>query len=155
MIKQERTRLRKLCEAATDVAGLGVRIDGSLSDFERLANASFYAAARSALPALLDELDRTQSHEQDILAWARARGIFEHSDPKTQYLKTVSEVGELADNVAKGKDCRDDIGDIMVTLRLLAHMLGTSLGECEAIAYAEIKDRKGQMVNGTFVKEEA
>ena len=89
----------------------------------------------------------------DVIEWARERGIFEQSDPKTQVLKTVSEVGELADNVAKGRDVRDDIGDIMVTLILLAEMHGTDLGECLQMAWDEIKDRKGEMVNGTFVKD--
>ena len=91
--------------------------------------------------------------EGRILEWAQVRGIFEQSDPKTQALKTVSEVGELADNVAKGRDVRDDIGDIVVTLILLAEMHGADLGECLQMAWDEIKDRKGEMVNGTFVKD--
>jgi NTP pyrophosphatase (non-canonical NTP hydrolase) len=88
-----------------------------------------------------------------ILAWAKARGIFESSDHKTQCLKTVSEVGELADNVAKGRDIRDDIGDVVVTLTLLAEMYETTLAECTELAYGEIEHRSGRMVNGTFVKD--
>ena len=36
----------------------------------------------------------------------------------------------------------------------LAHQLDLDVTECLSIAYEEIKNRKGKMVNGTFVKEE-
>lgn len=85
--------------------------------------------------------------------WAEDRGIFENSVPKDQALKTVSEVGEFADNVLKGRDCRDDIGDIIVTLILQCRLQNTTLYECLTLAYEEIAARKGKMVNGTFVKE--
>ena len=92
---------------------------------------------------------------EKIVAWAKERGIFESSDPKTQALKTVSEVGELADNIAKGRHeaAQDDIGDIVVTLIILCEMIGTNLHECLEVAYNEISKRKGRMVNGVFVKE--
>lgn len=85
--------------------------------------------------------------------WAQERGIFDNSTPKDQALKTVSEVGEFADNVLKGRDCRDDIGDIIVTLILQCKLQETTLTECLSLAYEEIAARKGKMVNGTFVKE--
>src|SRR4030065_1987305 len=89
---------------------------------------------------------------ENIEEWGRKKGILEFSDPKTQALKTVSEVGEFADNVAKGRDCRDDIGDIVVTLVLQCALLGFSLSECVELAYNEISGRKGTMINGIFVK---
>ncbi len=94
------------------------------------------------------------SLEPKIIKWAEDRGIFHCSDPKTQVLKTVSEVGELADSVAAGRCVKDDIGDIIVTLVLLAEMHETTIGECLEVAYDEIKGRKGRMVNGTFVKDD-
>ena len=92
-----------------------------------------------------------------ILKWADNKGILAGSDPKTQALKCVSEVGELCDNVAKGNTeaTRDDLGDTVVTLIILAELLGHDLTECVAEAYAEIANRKGKMQNGTFVKEES
>ena len=60
-----------------------------------------------------------------VLAWAEARGILTNSEPKTQCLKTISEVGELADNIAKGRCIRDDIGDILVTLIILSKLCGS------------------------------
>ena len=41
-----------------------------------------------------------------------------------------------------------------VTIIALAHQLDLDVTECLDIAYEEIKNRNGKMVNGTFVKEE-
>ena len=94
--------------------------------------------------------------ECNVLTWAGDRGIFEKSDSKSQLLKTVAEVGELADAINQNDfgGIEDGIGDVLVTLVLLAKMNGMTLGGCGSCAWAEIKDRKGQMVNGVFVKEE-
>lgn len=46
------------------------------------------------------------------------------------------------------------IGDTLVTIIVLAHQLDLDVTECLSIAYEEIKNRKGKMINGTFVKEE-
>lgn len=94
-------------------------------------------------------------YERAVVTWAHERGIFDAGDPKAQFLKTVSEIGELADNIAKGRfgACRDDIGDIVVTLIILSKMLGTDVTECLVEAYDEIRGRQGRMVDGVFVKE--
>ena len=92
-----------------------------------------------------------------VIQWADERGIYEHSTTQAQALKAVSEMGEVADAVIKGDHATlvDGIGDVMVCLINLAHMSGTGLEECLEAAWAEIKDRKGQMVpGGAFVKEE-
>ena len=88
-----------------------------------------------------------------ILHWADKRNLINGSDPKSQCLKLMSEVGELADNINKKQDCRDDIGDCLVVLTILSKQLGYSLSECMEIAYNDIKDRKGIMVDGVFIKE--
>jgi NTP pyrophosphatase (non-canonical NTP hydrolase) len=95
-----------------------------------------------------------KQHIDNILRWAADRGLLQN-DPRVQCLKTVSEVGELADNIAKGRHhhAKDDIGDIIVTLVILAAQLGTDLDECTQIAWDEIKNRKGKTVNGVFIKE--
>ena len=49
---------------------------------------------------------------------------------------------------------RDAIGDIVVVLTNLAHQRGTHIETCISSAYNEIKGRTGQMINGTFVKDE-
>ena len=47
----------------------------------------------------------------------------------------------------------DAIGDITVVLVLMADMLGVTFEDCLEAAYNEIKDRRGEIVNGVFVKE--
>lgn len=90
-----------------------------------------------------------------VRAWSTERGIYEHSTPQAQTLKAMSEMGELADNVLKGRDVRDDIGDVIVCLINVAALSGTNLTECLQKAWDDIKDRKGRMVEGgAFVKEE-
>nr|DAF69003.1 MAG TPA: hypothetical protein [Caudoviricetes sp.] len=146
-----------------------------------------------------------------IEQWAEDRNIIKGSKPIDQAMKLFSEFGELADNVGKGRDCRDDIGDCAVViiiiskqlginvldykvdlgkpknikdeiawlgygitselctdsdtgkfdpdlrcefkrLGLIAEYFGYTLEECLQIAYNDIKDRKGILWNGVFVK---
>lgn len=90
-----------------------------------------------------------------IKQWGDDRRLTDpaHSSSKVQGLKLVSEIGELCDNLAKGKDVRDDIGDCMVVLVMIAALEGKGITECLAVAYGDIKDRKGLMYEGVFVKE--
>lgn len=91
--------------------------------------------------------------ERSINLWANHRGLFKHGNSKTQFLKVVEEVGELSKSVVMGKDVKDDIGDVVISLCVLAKMCGTSIDESVKVAWDDIKDRKGEMVNGTFVKD--
>ena len=153
---------------------------------------------------------------QDLIVkieqWANDRNIISGSKPIDQAMKLFSEFGELADNVGKGRDCRDDIGDVFVVLTIMSRQYGYSIfnffnfdsfdklsennkilvqylvgdlgqfafneqlsvyvlqkilktlsliasnngydfKECVQIAYNDIKDRKGIMQNGVFIKE--
>lgn len=58
-----------------------------------------------------------------IEQWAEDRNIINGTNPIDQAMKLFSEFGELADNVGKGRDCRDDIGDCMVVLTIIAKQL--------------------------------
>jgi len=87
--------------------------------------------------------------------WSHARLIIQNGRRETQFLKLMEEAGELASSIAKGRDVRDDIGDMLVVLNNLALMSGTTLEECLGIAYFQIKDRKGFLNGqGVFIKEE-
>jgi len=93
-------------------------------------------------------------YEELTIQWSEDRGIIKNSTDKIQTLKLVSEVGELADNVNKGRDIRDDLGDCLVCLTNIAAIRGLSLAECWDIAYNDIKDRKGYLnKDGVFVKD--
>ena len=86
--------------------------------------------------------------------WSLDRKIIQNGNKLAQGLKLVSEVGELSDNLAKGRDIKDDIGDCIVVLNNLALMSGTTLEECSATAWVDIKDRKGYMnEHGVFIKD--
>jgi len=89
-----------------------------------------------------------------IIQWHYDRNLIDGSSDKDQYLKLIQEAGELSDNICKGKDIRDDIGDMMVVLINIMERNNLTLNECLEVAYNDIKDRKGRMVDGVFVKED-
>lgn len=89
---------------------------------------------------------------KNVIDWANERNLIDGGCPKSQMLKLVSEVGELADNIAKQNDIRDDIGDVLVLLTILAAQHDLTLGQCLSVAYNDIKDRKGIMLDGVFIK---
>ena len=89
----------------------------------------------------------------DIRDWHYDRNLIDGATDKDQVCKLIQEVGELSDNVCKGQDIRDDIGDIMVVLINIAERNDLTITECLQVAYDDIKDRKGMMVDGIFVKE--
>lgn len=90
----------------------------------------------------------------DLIAqWHQDRNLIDGSTDKDQYLKLIQEAGELSDNICKGRDIRDDIGDMMVVLINIMERNKLSMSECLQVAYNDIKDRKGRMVDGVFVKE--
>ena len=89
-----------------------------------------------------------------INKWSAARKIVPNSTAVVQCMKAMSEMGELADNLIKGRSPKDDIGDIYVCLCNVAALSGLTMAECIEHAYNDIKDRKGTTLpNGTFVKD--
>ena len=88
-----------------------------------------------------------------VTRWHHDRNLIWGATDKDQVCKLIQEVGELSDNVCKGNDIKDDIGDCMVVLINIAERNGTNLEECLLHAWDDIKDRKGRMVDGIFVKE--
>jgi NTP pyrophosphatase (non-canonical NTP hydrolase) len=91
-----------------------------------------------------------------IREWATDRGLYEKGNVKTQFLKLNEEIGELSRSILKDNynEYKDAIGDIVIVLTNMAYMTETSIEECINGAYQEIKNRKGLMINGTFVKQE-
>lgn len=93
--------------------------------------------------------------EEKVIQWGAEKGILTKATPITQFEKTQEEVDELKEAITTNNkpEIIDAIGDITVTLILQCELQGISFVECLHSAYNEIKDRKGKMVNGTFVKE--
>ena len=97
----------------------------------------------------MEEID----YEKLIGQWHRDRNLIDGSSDKDQYMKLIQEAGELSDSLCKGKDIKDDIGDMMVVLINIMVRNNLTMDECLSVAYNDIKDRKGKMVDGVFVKE--
>ena len=92
---------------------------------------------------------------KNIRKWAKERGLYDKGNSNTQYIKLMEEAGELAQALLKRDEpeIRDAIGDMVVVLTNLAHLEGVTIEECLYGAYDEISNRKGEMINGTFVKQ--
>lgn len=91
---------------------------------------------------------------EKIEQWHFDRNLINGATDKDQVLKLAQELGELSDNVCKGNDIRDDLGDMMVVMINIMVRNQITMEECLEVAYNDIKDRKGRMVDGIFVKEE-
>lgn len=104
-------------------------------------------------------IEQTEAEKEDITElikkWAVDRNVVS-GDVKSQMVKLLEEAGELAEGINKNKKdlIVDSIGDVYVVLVILCMQLGLDINDCIKVAYEEIKDRKGKLVNGLFVKEE-
>ena len=92
---------------------------------------------------------------EPIRQWAQVRGIYTHGNTRAQYDKLLEELSELDEGLYLGSDVEtaDAIGDMVVVLTNLAHLAGLRIEDCINGAYQEIKNRKGKMIDGTFVKD--
>lgn len=90
-----------------------------------------------------------------IRQWADERGLYDKGDEKTQFIKLMEEAGELSQAILKQnrEEAIDAIGDMVVVLTNLSKFVGVDIEDCITSAYNEIKNRKGKMSNGTFVKQ--
>lgn len=94
--------------------------------------------------------------EWKVTKWAEERGIYKNYSLTAQVGKLLEEFSELltAINNKDIPEIEDALGDCLVVLTNICRMeYGGSLEYCYEQAYNQIKDRKGKMVNGTFVKE--
>lgn len=91
---------------------------------------------------------------QNVWQWFEDKGLH---DPIMQYAKVNEEIGEIGHELTRNRyesdGLADAIGDSMVTLIGLCHHVNLDLYECLSKAYEEIKDRTGEVVNGSFIKE--
>lgn len=92
--------------------------------------------------------------KEKVEQWFVDRGI-DVGDGHEQLSKLVEEVNELisarwTENRAEEMDA---VGDILVVLIGYCLQRGLDIDNCLKIAYAEIKDRTGKVVNGSFVKD--
>lgn len=94
--------------------------------------------------------------ELDVVRWGEARGIIQNSTSAAQVKKTQEEVQKLVDAIAANDKAGiiDAIGDVMVTLTMIAAIEDLPLVACYQAAYDQIKNRKGYLdANGLWIKE--
>ena len=68
-------------------------------------------------------------------------------------LDDTSLIDCMGRGISDSQSCIEGLGMVTENLTVLAYRLNTNLKECLAAAYDVIKDRRGKMVNGVFVKE--
>jgi NTP pyrophosphatase (non-canonical NTP hydrolase) len=114
--------------------------------------------------------------QQKVIEWANEKGILEKSNPVKQLTKTQEELDETMEALRRLAaldfqevfkeindpesektsalfEAKDGIGDMLVTIIILAEMIGFNSIDCLQTAYDVIKGRTGKMVDGLFVKD--
>lgn len=100
---------------------------------------------------------------EDVVIWAKAKGILEKGTGIGQWKKMNEEVGEVigamcTEDFLPEEDFKEDlsleIGDVLVTAIVLAEMYDLGVEGCLAAAYEKISKREGEMKDGQFVKAE-
>ena len=113
-----------------------------------------------------------------VIEWGESKGILDSSTPLRQLDKTQEELDETREALKKLNDfdyqqdlmewqgmptlnredilaeVKDGIGDMLVTIVLLAKMVNLDTTDCLNAAYDVIKQRTGKMVDGQFVKDQ-
>lgn len=93
---------------------------------------------------------------KQVEQWSIDKGL-DKGNSFTQYAKSSEEMGEVAAALCRNDidELRDGIGDVIVTLVILAQQNDMMLYECLEQAYGEIKNRTGVMSkDGSFIKTE-
>ncbi len=92
---------------------------------------------------------------EKIRQWASDRNLILGATTASQFQKLGEEFGELgrAFIEANPVKVRDAIGDMYVVMTILAAQGNMAIEDCIVSAYHEIKDRKGKMIDGIFIKE--
>ena len=90
-----------------------------------------------------------------VRQWAIDRNIIGGTTADQQFLKLVEEIGELSTALQKNDMAllADSIGDVSVVLAIIAAQKKLDYELCQEGAWNEIKDRKGRISGGVFVKE--
>ena len=116
----------------------------------------------------------------NIANWHHDRNLINGATHETQFIKLIEEVMELLATITQmpagecvlymkklldtlyetnrlkapqGTNILDDVGDINVVLINLLERDGLSMQQALTKSWHDIKDRKGKMINGVFVKE--
>ena len=120
---------------------------------DKLEDLAFYY--RVPLSYLKGDPMNFEELQELVIDWAYERNIIDVKKTLKQFMKVTEELGELSAGINKNDEdkTKDSLGDILVTLIILAQDLNLDLLDCLRGAYNVIKNRKGKTINGVFVKE--
>lgn len=90
-----------------------------------------------------------------IRQWSKERQL-NYSDPSKQMLKIVEELGEVSRAIIRHDDIKliDGLGDLIISITILAQQNYFNIEDCLNAAYQEIKNRQGKLEDGMFIKSE-
>lgn len=90
-----------------------------------------------------------------VREWGREKGI---KNVDKQLMKVFEETNEITREFVRGRyntpEVVDSLGDSVVTLIILADILGYDIRDCLLGAYEVISKRTGKTISGSFVKSE-
>jgi len=118
-------------------------------------------------------MDYCDNLNKQVIDWGLARNIIQESTEEAQLIKLEEEFNELkkAISTKNSEEIADAIGDMTVVLIMMSEIFGKRVDDeyiegypddesvqpyfelCLEKAYDVIKDRKGKLINGVFVKE--
>lgn len=92
---------------------------------------------------------------KNVVQWAKDKNLLKKENSFAQMAKVTEEVGEVASALLKKDTPKliDGIGDVVVTLIILAEQNQLRIEDCLEAAWVEISNRKGKTIDGTFIKE--
>jgi len=93
--------------------------------------------------------------QDNVTSWAHARNLINGTSTEKQLIKLMEELGEVATCVSKDRisELEGELGDMLVVMNNIAQQNGLTLESCLNKAWLKIKDRKGMMIDGYYVKE--
>ena len=96
-----------------------------------------------------------ESIAEAVRGWANGKGIARRESARNQMGKMIEEVMELDKEVGLNDidGIKDELGDVLVTCIVQAECHGLDPVACLQAAYEKISKRKGETVNGIFIKE--
>lgn len=102
-----------------------------------------------------EKVDKLCNLVESVGEWADARNITAEGGATsyTQIPKLIEEVYEFRDATTE-EEAKLEFGDILVVCIQIARLRGLDMVECLDLAYNKIKERKGTMIDGRFVKEQ-
>jgi NTP pyrophosphatase (non-canonical NTP hydrolase) len=97
--------------------------------------------------------------EERVIKVCNGWGLYDdgNASDRTRFDKLKEEVDELEEALFQDQTLTHiqmESGDVLVTLINILYKKGLDLNSCLNAAYMKIKDRKGKMISGSYVKEE-